>query len=132
MFDRQEWSRQELIAYDQQMLRSNFVILFWRAFEKRRDEDGYSLTQLAQDLGKDKSVISRWFKGDPNWTVDTIAEIASVMGLELCVDAREIGRPDQAGSPDGFRRPGRKSEDLRRLEKIFVGSPPLASHRRGA
>lgn len=132
MFDRQDWSKQELVAYDQAMLRSSFVSLFWRAFEKRRDEQGYSLTQLAQDLGKDKSVISRWFKGDPNWTIDTIAEIASVMGLALCVEAREICRPDQTGSADGFRRPGRKSEDHRRLEEIFVGTRPLASHRRGA
>jgi hypothetical protein len=33
--------------------------------------------------------VSRWFKGDPNWTVNTIANIANALNVDLEIKARD-------------------------------------------
>jgi transcriptional regulator with XRE-family HTH domain len=75
--------------YERAMLRSAFASLFWSAVEAKRRRGGYTLQDLADALGKDKSVISRWFGHSQNWTVDTIADIAAALDLELRVEAIE-------------------------------------------
>jgi transcriptional regulator with XRE-family HTH domain len=76
-----------LRAYDREMLRSAFVSLFWAVITERRKKRGYTLVQLAKQLGTNKAEVSRWFRGQPNWTVGTIANIANALDVDLRVQA---------------------------------------------
>lgn len=75
-----------LSIYDRHMLRSTFVSLFWAVISERRSK-GYKLKDLAQALGRDKSTVSRWFRDRPNWRLDTIADVAGALDLQLRIDA---------------------------------------------
>jgi transcriptional regulator with XRE-family HTH domain len=74
-------------AYDRAMLRSAFVSLFWAIITERRKKGTYTLVQLAEQLGTNKAEVSRWFRGEPNWTVGTIANIANALNVELHIQA---------------------------------------------
>jgi transcriptional regulator with XRE-family HTH domain len=74
-------------AYDRAMLRSAFVSLFWAIITERRKKGTYTLLELAKQLGTNKGAVSRWFKGEPNWTVGTIANIANALNVELRIEA---------------------------------------------
>jgi transcriptional regulator with XRE-family HTH domain len=76
-----------LRAYDRAMLRSAFVSLFWAVISERRKKVGYTLVQLAKELGTNKAEVSRWFRGEPNWTLGTIGNIAHALNVELRVEA---------------------------------------------
>jgi transcriptional regulator with XRE-family HTH domain len=76
-----------LRAYDRGILRSSFVSLFWAVITERRKKGTYTLVQLAKQLGANKAEVSRWFKGEPNWTLGTIANIANALDVDLRVQA---------------------------------------------
>jgi ribosome-binding protein aMBF1 (putative translation factor) len=38
---------------------------------------------LAEKLGKYQSEISRWLKGDHNFTIDTLSDIEEILGIQL-------------------------------------------------
>ncbi len=94
--------RVELVKdYDRGMLRAAIASLFWAVISDRRKQ-GYKLKELADTLGCDKSQVSRWFSKDPpNWQVDTIADIAAALGLELHIEAidRKTGQKFTASGP---------------------------------
>jgi ribosome-binding protein aMBF1 (putative translation factor) len=79
------------------MLRSSFVSLFWTVLQNR----GLKLQWLADKLNVDKSAVSHWFSTQPNWTIDTIADIAYALELELKVTAvdRSTGIAYTANGP---------------------------------
>jgi transcriptional regulator with XRE-family HTH domain len=76
-----------LRAYDRAMLRSAFVSLFWAVITERRNKGGYTLVELAKQLGTNKAEVSRWFRGQPNWTVGTIGNIAHALNVDIRVQA---------------------------------------------
>src|ERR1700730_17065821 len=80
-----------LWQFDRGMLRSAFVSLFWSVIEYRRKRGGFVLQTLAAGLGINKSAVSRWFRGpiQPNWTIDTIADLAHALDLDLEVRATD-------------------------------------------
>jgi transcriptional regulator with XRE-family HTH domain len=78
-----------ILAYERGMLRSALVSLFWGVIAARKKRDGYTLQKLAGKLGTNKAEVSRWFNGDPNWTINTIASIANALDLELKIEAVE-------------------------------------------
>lgn len=82
--------RAELVNdFDRGMLRAAIASLFWAVISDRR-KHGYKLRDLADALGCDKSQVSRWFSNDPpNWQVDTIADIAAALDVELRIEAIE-------------------------------------------
>lgn len=84
-----------LRAYRRGMLRANFVSLFWAVIQerRRRQRAPYTLQAIGEALGLGKPQVSRWFSGDPNWTVNTISDIADALDLDLDVVAvdRETG-----------------------------------------
>jgi DNA-binding phage protein len=73
-------------AYYRAMLRSAFVSLFWAVISDRK-KHGLTLISLAKAVGSSKHEVSRWFNGDPNWTVNTIAAIAHALKLTLRIQA---------------------------------------------
>ena len=73
-------------AYHRAMLRSAFVSIFWAVISDRK-KHGLTLVSLAKAIGSSKHEVSRWFNGDPNWTVNTIAAIAHALKLTLRVEA---------------------------------------------
>jgi hypothetical protein len=76
--------------YRRQMLRSSFVSLFWSVIQHRRNTGKLQLQEVAHRLGRDKSVVSRWFSPDPpNWTLDTVADIAGALDVDLRIEAVE-------------------------------------------
>jgi transcriptional regulator with XRE-family HTH domain len=73
-------------AYYRAMLRSAFLSMFWAVISERK-KSGLTLISLAKSIGSSKHEVSRWFKGDPNWTLNTIAAIAHALKLTLRVQA---------------------------------------------
>jgi transcriptional regulator with XRE-family HTH domain len=79
-----------LAAYDSEMLRSAFVSLFWGIISFKKAHGAFSLKSLAEKIGVNKSQPTRWFSGSrPNWTVNTIAAIASALGVTIEIRARD-------------------------------------------
>jgi len=78
--------------YDRAMMRSAFVSLFWSVVSERRKR-GFKLQDLAKALSKDKSTVSRWFSGQPdaqpNWTLNTVSDIANALDLDLHIEAQD-------------------------------------------
>jgi hypothetical protein len=76
--------------YDRQMLRSAFVTTFWSAImDRKKKPEGFKLQNLADRLQIGKSGVSRWFSGNaPNWRIDTIADIADALDLDVQVVMR--------------------------------------------
>jgi transcriptional regulator with XRE-family HTH domain len=70
------------------MLRSGFRSLFWAIItERKKRPEGFTLIKLARAISTSKYEVSRWFKGDPNWTVNTIASIASALNVDISIQA---------------------------------------------
>lgn len=74
-------------AYDRGMLRSAFLSLFWGVIMERKKRGGFTLQALAIILGTNKGEVSRWFNGDPNWTINTIANLANALDVDIQVQA---------------------------------------------
>ena len=75
------------LSYERGMLRSAFVSLFWGIIMERKKRGGFTLLALAKILGANKGEVSRWFNGDPNWTINTIANLASALNVDLKITA---------------------------------------------
>jgi transcriptional regulator with XRE-family HTH domain len=73
-------------AYYRAMVRSAFLSMFWAVISERK-KSGLTLISLAKAIGSSKHEVSRWFNGDPNWTINTIAAIAHALKLTLRVYA---------------------------------------------
>ena len=77
-------------AYDHMMLRKAFSSLMWNVFVWKRDRNpSYTKQMLATELGVNKSAPSRWFSSSPNWTLNTIADLAWALDVEIEISARE-------------------------------------------
>ena len=91
--------------YDRLMLRAAFSSLFWSVISDRRQEGEFTLKSLADKLGKNKSLISRWFSKDaPNWRIDSISDIANALNIDVKITAtdRETG---VVYTPSGHQNP---------------------------
>jgi hypothetical protein len=75
--------------YDRGVLRRSFVSLLWAVIQWRRRRDKFKMQELADALNKDKSEVSRWFGGSPNWQLNTISDIAHALDLEIEIRARD-------------------------------------------
>lgn len=95
--------------FDRDLLRSSFISVFWSVFNARK-KNGYSFTRLAEDSGIDKSAISRAFRGLPNWEIDTIADVADALDVDLIVTARDR-KTGQVHTDHGVEPPPRTSGD---------------------
>ena len=98
------WTKQteekRLRQYNRLMLRSAFVSVFWNAISERRRHGKFTLQKLAELVRRSKSAVSRWFSNEPpNWTIDTISDIAEALDLELSLQAthRQTGVKFSAG-----------------------------------
>jgi hypothetical protein len=77
-----------LAEYNRGMLRSAFVSLFWSIIAYRKAHGRFALKMLADRIGVHKSSATRWFSDErPNWTVNTIADIANALDVELEITA---------------------------------------------
>ena len=82
-------TRAQIKEYDREMLRASFVSLFWSVISDLKKRRGYKLHHLADELGCDKSIVSRWFSNNPNWTLNTISDLANALNVELRIEAVE-------------------------------------------
>jgi transcriptional regulator with XRE-family HTH domain len=73
-------------AYYRGMLRSAFLSMFWAVISERKKQ-GLTLIELAKAIGSSKHEVSRWFNGDPNWTINTIGAIAHALKLTIRIEA---------------------------------------------
>src|SRR5690606_38495760 len=85
--ERAAWKRQR--KFDRDMLRSAMKSLFFGIIADRRKRDGFTMADLAAFTKTDKGRVSRWFKGLPNWQIDTIADIADALDVDLIVKAKD-------------------------------------------
>lgn len=83
-----------LRAYERGMLRSAFASVIWGALAVRRKTEALTYKEFAKRVGASKHEVSRWFNGDPNWTINTIANIAHALDIDLRIEAfdRKTGR----------------------------------------
>jgi len=75
--------------YDRDMLKSAFQSLIYGVYLHRKTSDGLTLTELAKRLGKNKSELSKWFNNLPNWQLETLADLAAELEVELIVAAKD-------------------------------------------
>lgn len=87
-------------SYARAMLRSAFVSLFWAIISERKKQGEFTLQGLAKKIGSSKHELSRWFNGDPNWTLNTVASIAEALEVELRIEA--VDRAGQVFKPFGL------------------------------
>jgi transcriptional regulator with XRE-family HTH domain len=80
--------------FERSILRSAFVNVFWAVIVARKKDGGFTLKNLADRLGIGKSSVSRWFSGEPNWEMNTMADIAHALDVTLNVEAvdRKTGK----------------------------------------
>jgi hypothetical protein len=91
------------------MLRSAFVSLFWSIISRKNQHRGFPLKTLADKIGVHKSAPSRWFSGGhPNWTINTISDIANALDLDLEIRARDR-KTGETYAPYGLVKPARTS-----------------------
>jgi hypothetical protein len=90
MWKTKQTKERRLQEYDRHMLRSALVSLFWGVISERKRRSKFTFQQLADRVGTNKSVVSRWFsKPHPNWRIDTIADIAGALDIEIYIEARD-------------------------------------------
>ena len=77
--------------YDREVLKVGLSSLFWAIVKDRKKRAQYTLADLARDTGRDKPTVSRWFSAPPNWRLDTVADIASALDVDLELRAVERG-----------------------------------------
>ena len=87
-------------AYYRAMLRSAFLSVFWAVISERKKK-GLTLISLAKAIGSSKHEVSRWFNGDPNWTINTIAAIAHALKLTIRISA--VDEYGNIYEPSGLR-----------------------------
>ncbi|WP_032936115.1 helix-turn-helix transcriptional regulator [Mesorhizobium sp. WSM3626] len=94
--------------FERGILRSAFVSTFWAVIQARKVETGFTLTQLADRLGINKSAISRWFSGTkPNWEISTIADIANALDVDVEVTVVDRHSNRRFGPAGEIRNPTR-------------------------
>ena len=93
-----------LRAFDRQMLRAKFQSLFWNVVSARKKNGKYTLQQLADTLGVNKSAVSRGFSEPQNWTIDKLSDMANALGVELAIEARDKAG-DVVYTPAGMTQP---------------------------
>lgn len=74
-------------SYERSTLRDAFHSLFWAVLKEKRKTGSFTFKELAKDLGTNKAEVSRWFNGDPNWTINTIANLAHSFNVEIKLQA---------------------------------------------
>jgi hypothetical protein len=76
------------------MLRSAFRSLLWNVFVFRKKNEGLTITKLGKSVGVSKHEVSRWFGGDPNWTINTIGKLGDALQVSIRIEAidRKSGR----------------------------------------
>jgi transcriptional regulator with XRE-family HTH domain len=95
------------MSYDRAMLRSAFLSLFWGIISERKKHGGFTFKEFAKKVGSSKHEVSRWFNGDPNWTINTVASIAHALDVELRIEA--VDRANRVFNPSGLEPYGRSS-----------------------
>ena len=75
--------------YDRGLLKSGLTSLFWAVIMDRKRRGKYTMLDVARATGKHKSAVSRWFSSPPNWRLETVADIASALDLDLEIRARD-------------------------------------------
>lgn len=110
-----------LRSFDRQMLRSAFQSLFWSVFSDRKRKGKMTQQQFADALGVDKSAVSRSFSIPQNWTIDKLADMAGVLGVELVVEARDAAASGVVFTASGVREVVRTGTQDASIRIIDVG-----------
>lgn len=77
-----------VLHYEQGMLRSAFRSLFWSIISERKKSSAFSLKALVALLPRgDKGKVSKWFNGDPNWTINTIGTLSHALNVDIRIEA---------------------------------------------
>lgn len=130
------------VYYDREMLRSAFSSVFWSAISFKRKAEGLTLKEVAERLGVHKSGASRWFSGkSPNWEVNTIADIAGALNLDVKLVAidRDTGTVfSPSGGWENCDRPAKVFESFDQAAEMphstfpFGAAVQLRDHRDGS
>lgn len=83
-------------------LRSAFHSLFWGVIVNRKRNAGLKMRDIADKLGVNKSFVSRSFSNPPNWRIETLADFADALDLDLIVEARDR-KTGRIYTPSGVR-----------------------------
>lgn len=75
--------------YKREMLRSSLMSLIMAVLKDRKRRNKYTLTDFASAVGRDKAQVSRWLSGSPNWSLNTISDVASALNLDIEIRAHD-------------------------------------------
>lgn len=116
-------------AYVRGMLRAAFVSLFWVIISERKKRIRLTLQEVAKLVGVNKAELSRWFKGDPNWTINTIASLAHALNVDIQIRAVDI-KTGEVYTPAGLlmgASDGTKTEPSAQFRVRGSNVPPETS-----
>ena len=87
------------------VLRSAFHSLFWGVIvNRKRSNSGLKMKDIADKLGVNKSFVSRSFSNPPNWRIETLADFADALDLDLIIEAKDR-KTGRIFTPAGVRAP---------------------------
>jgi transcriptional regulator with XRE-family HTH domain len=80
------------ITPEEQKMTDKRMQLAERIFDAMKAKN-ISKLELARQMGKHASVITRWLSGTHNFTADTLFEIGEILGIQIINTAREDKNP---------------------------------------
>lgn len=101
----------------EELLASDISSSLSNAIARHRISLGLTQSEMAEKIGMSQSTISKWENGDMNFTINTLADIAVKLEMDLIVELRS---PLQVQKRDGYRTingGGRKVIDLCQYQK---------------
>ena len=122
-------------GFSEEMLRASYVSLFWGVIAERRRRGVFTLQSLADALGIDKSGVSRWFSGDaPNWELNTVADIAEVLGVDLQAPTAVERSTGHVFTPAGVQdvEPTTDAQSMLPVEEVRTSTNPVPASRTDA
>lgn len=112
----QDLSAQDILAADIMSDLSN-------AIAKQRLAMGLNQSELAKQLGKTQSTISKWENGDKDFSISLLADIAVKLGMDLNV---ELKARQAAKNTGAYRVATGKIIDFERARTASYSGPSFA------
>lgn len=74
------------LSYFQQRFKNRIFEAVMGHFVERAKTEGLTRKDLAERLGKDPALVSRWLSAPSNWSLDTVSDLLVALDAELEVD----------------------------------------------
>lgn len=87
--------------YERDIIKSQIFGAFSSALQARKAEEGLTVTECSDRLGKDKGATSRLVSEEGNWTIHTIADLATALDVTVEFHLRDNKTQMRDFTPSG-------------------------------